>query len=44
MVVERYAARNAGQAVALDRGELTPEAYQAWMGALRERTSVRNTP
>lgn len=44
LVVERYAARNAGQAAAvLDRGDLTPEVYQSWMAGLRTRTTVRTT-
>jgi hypothetical protein len=44
MVVERYVARNAGQAAAaLDGGALTAEAYQAWMAGIRARTTVRST-
>ncbi|MES2642536.1 MAG: hypothetical protein V4850_23835 [Myxococcota bacterium] len=44
LVVERYAARNAGQAAAvLDRDDITPPIYQAWMAGLRARTTVRTT-
>lgn len=44
LVVERYVARNAGQAAAvLDRDEITASVYQAWMAGLRARTTVRTT-
>ncbi|MDP2304598.1 MAG: hypothetical protein Q8P18_01055 [Pseudomonadota bacterium] len=44
LVVERYVARNAGQAAAvLDRDELTAGVYQAWMADLRARATVRST-
>jgi hypothetical protein len=42
LVVERYIARNAGQAAADGRGAaLTAPVYQAWMAGLRQRASVR---
>jgi len=42
LVVERYVARNAAQAAAgLAQEDITPEVYQGWMKALRERADVR---
>jgi hypothetical protein len=44
LVVERYVARNATQAAAVTAtGELSAEAYQAWMAGLRARADVRTT-
>ncbi len=44
LVVERYVARNAGQAASvLDRDAITSAVYQDWMTGLRARTTVRAT-
>ncbi|MFN7144264.1 MAG: hypothetical protein ACK4YP_10835 [Myxococcota bacterium] len=44
LVVERYVARNAAQAASVTAAEdITPAAYQAWMGTLRSRATVRSS-